>query len=484
MVPGTKISILDNQIGVAPPSTGDRLAVVGPCTLGPSNTPTLCWSATDVTTTFGVGPAVEAACYEIKHTGRPVLFVRTDTFDDGGYSDLDVDGVEGTSVITTNAGTEPVDDAECAVEFVTGGTVGTAGITYRTSSDDGRTWAAPVALGTANSITFGPNARINLAAGTIAALDRVTFRAFAPQWDTAQLTAAVTAVRSSLEKIQILEVVGPLDSVSFSALHAIAATFVEYGKEGITVIGHARMPDMGETEAAYKSAMDTEFSGSVSRQIVLCYGASEIRSAVDEKTLYRRPVSFPVASRVVNISIGTDPAFRGLGALPDTSIVDARKFPKHHDERQTPGADDSRFTTLRTWPDEGPAPFVNNCRLMSEIGSDFEFVQSLRLINRGSLIVRRVLDRRSSDGLLVDEKTGFIDEALAEDIDTAVEEALTKELLDTRQCSAVDFVLSRTDNILSTKRLRGRLRITPLAYLKQAEVDVSLFNPANNISTV
>ena len=484
MVPGTNINILDNQIGVAPPSTGDRLAVVGPCTLGPNATPTLCWSTADVKATFGTGPAVEAACYEIKHTGRPVLFVRSATFDAGEYSDLDVSDVTGTSVVTTNAATEPTDDAECVVEFVTGGNVGVAGITYRTSVDDGRNWSAPIALGTATNITFGPNARINLAAGTIVALDRVTLRTVAPLWDTAQLTAAVTAVRSSLEKIQILEVVGPLDSVSFSALHSIAATFAEYGKEGIAVIGHARMPDLGESEAAYKTAMDTEFSGSASRQIVLCYGAAEVRSAVDDKTLYRRPISFQTAARVVNISVGSDPAFQGFGALPDTSIVDERKLPKHHDERQTPGADDSRFTTLRTWPDNGPAPYINNCRLMSEPGSDFEFVQSLRLINRASLIVRRVLDKRQSEGLLVDEKTGFIDEDLAVDIDTEIEDALEKELVGPKQCSAVSFILSRTDNILSTKRLRGTLRVTPLAYLKTAEVDVGLFNPANNITTV
>ena len=46
------------------------------------------------------------------------------------------------------------------------------------------------------------------------------------------------------------------------------------------------------------------------------------------------------------------------------------------------------------------------------------------------------------------------------------------------KASDVDFELSRTDNLLSTKTLTGQARITPLAYPKQINVDIGFFNPA------
>jgi hypothetical protein len=485
MIPNTKINRLDNQIGVVPPQTGDRLAVVGPASSGPIDTPTLCWTTTDVTGTFGaLGPSVEAACYEIATTGRPVLFCRTGATTVGGYLNLDVTGVTGTSVATNNVATEPFDDAEMLFEVVTGGTIGSAGITYRYSDDDGRSFSGILPLGTAVFIVLPGNSRINFAAGTLVAGDRVKYRTTAPKWSTAQLTSALTAVRNSLEVVQIVEVCGPIaDNTEFGIVHAAAALFESVGREVLFVCS-TRTPTLGETEAAYKTALDTAFAGSTSDFISLWAGSCEVLSCVSFRSVSRRPPAHVTASRIVDIRAGKDPASKDLGSLPLCSIADARRNPKHHDERLNPGLDDSRFSTLRTWADKGSAVYINNARLMSASGSDFVYVPSIRVMNKGAKIVREVLDRRSSGDFLVDRTTGFVIEDEASDVDTDVNSALDEQLVKPREASGATFTLNRTDNLLATFKLKGKMQAIPLGYLKQAEIDVAYFNPARSVNLI
>lgn len=80
----------------------------------------------------------------------------------------------GTSTITLRLPAEPNAAASVIVDFEHGGTVGTAGITYRISLDDGATWGSTQTLGTATSIGL-LNVFLDLSAGTIVAGDQVAF---------------------------------------------------------------------------------------------------------------------------------------------------------------------------------------------------------------------------------------------------------------------------------------------------------------------
>jgi hypothetical protein len=481
-VPAVNINRLDNQLGVTPPQTGDTMALVGNCSSGPLDTPGLYYRPEDIQSTFGQGPLVEAACYELEWTGRPVVLCRTATTTVGGYGTVDVTDVAGTSVVTTNAATEPYDDFEAYIEIVVGGTIGVAGITYRWSLDGGRTMSAITALGTSTNITLAGNVRFNLAAGTLLAGDSWKCRTSAPKWNTAQLSAALTALRNSLETFQQCQIVGPVaGDADVVAIQAAAVAFEAVGKE-VAFIWNTRVPNIGESETAYKTAMDTAFGASVSKFSIPCAGGCEMQSPISQRQ-YLRPISMSVAARLVDVRPGQDIAEKSLGPLPGVRIVDAARNPKHHDERLFPGLDDSRFTTLRSWANS-PGAYVNNCRVLSTPGSDYQFGQHLRVINVACDIARRVLELRSSADLIVSSSTGFIVEDEASDIDTAVDHELDELLVKTRNASAAKFILNRSDNLLSTFRLKGKVRVTPLGYVKFFDVDVGFYNPALTIVEV
>lgn len=146
--PKVEVTILQNSLGIQPPTDGDILAIVGPAADGPLNVVGLYGRTKGAQADFVGGPLVEAAAVAIEVARRPVVLCRTDTTTDGVIGTVDVDGMTGTVVPRGTTGALPIDDNEAYVEFVDGGTVGTPGITYQWSLDGGRTMSPLVALGT------------------------------------------------------------------------------------------------------------------------------------------------------------------------------------------------------------------------------------------------------------------------------------------------------------------------------------------------
>lgn len=474
-VPAVVLNQLDNQLGIVDPG-GERLAIVGQCSSGPLNTPGIYSRRSDVVSTFGAGPLVEAACHEIETTGKALVLCRTDKTTVGAYSAITKTGT-GTSVITADAATEPFDDYEVRVNWITGATIGVAGATYQYSLDGGRNFSAIQALGTAVFFTIAEsNTRFNLAAGTIVAGDFFVCTTTAPLWNGTQLASALLALQTTDNDWGICLVEGPVVAADVTTIATAGTNMQNIGKER-TFVASFRYPNAAETEAQYKTAFDTAFGSSVNDRLILCAGACELQSPISQRR-YRRRIAPVIATSLIAVRPGIDIAAVKLGALPaSVRIRDDGNNPKHHDELLDPGLDDSRATTLRTWYGRRGV-YVNNPRILCQVGSDFKYAQHRRVMNLARSIVLRELQFFASDDLFVSKTTGYILEEDASKIDSVVNAALENEITDQGDASACIFQLSRTDNILSTFILKGALKVTPKAYPKTFQIDVGFFNPA------
>ncbi len=481
MLPSVSVSELDGALGISNVASGPMMVLLGVSSSGTTNAPAAYARAKDITSAFGSGPTVEAAAYAIERYGKPVVFLRAETVTAGSYGELDDSSVAGTSTITLDAATHPFDDYEAGILFVAGGTRGTAGITYQWTLDGGRTLSAVTALGTATSITIpgSGGVKVDLGAGTIVAGDAVSFLCIAPAWDSSALSDALDALAAARINWEFVLIVGELDATDAGTVDAKLTSMHGDGKHR-WAIGSARIPTVGETEAAYKTAMDAEYGDFTSTSLALCAGASKQLSSLSRRS-YRRPVSMSAAPRIASVSEEVDVAELDLGALPGVSIRDANGNPDEHDEANNPGLDDSRFLTLRTW--EGrEGVFVTNPRIIAPTGSDFIFVQFRRVMNIARTTLETYLVNRLSKAIRVDKKTGFIREEDARDIESGANAALRSKLLKKPKASAVAFTLSRTDDILSTLTLTGQCRVVPLGYPKAIEVEVGFNNPALRVS--
>jgi hypothetical protein len=479
--PAVTITELDGALGVLPASAGKLLAIVGSASSGPKNEPATFARTRDVVATFGSGPLVEGACHALEVYGRPVVLVRTNDTTAGAPGTPVITGVTGTSVITVTG--VPDDDYELVFKVINGGTKGTAGITFVYSLDGGRTWSPLTALGIAASypIPGAGSLAIAFGAGTLVAGDIATSRTTPPQWNTSDLGLALDALASSAVNWELVELVGAIDATAFDLLETKFAALHAAGKERAW-IGNTRVPNTGESEAAYLTALTTIFASKATVRGQLCAGACKLTSSVSGRK-YKRPIALSVAAVEASQSEEVNAADVTLGGLIGVSIRDVNGNPDEHDESINPGLDDARFTVLRTWEGESGV-YINRPRIFSPGGSDYQLLAHRRVMDLGQVALQSYFRRRLNKPVLVSAATGFILEEEALEIEAGAREAMRALIMAKPKASAVTFALSRVDNLLSTKTLTGDARIIPLAYSEFINLTVGFLNPALQVQAV
>jgi len=481
-LPGVTITETDGALGVLPASEGKLLALIGTSTAGPVNTPATYGRSSDIVATFGAGPLVEAAATSIDRYGKPVVVVRSGNTVAGTVTEV-VSDADGTSVVTLHASPTPSDDFDLAVKFIVGGTRGVAGATYQTSADGGRTWGPVTALGTGVAITIAGagGVQFDLAAGTFVAGDLHTARATAPNFNGAELLSALDALAASTVSWGIVEIAGPIDASTFDNVETKFSGLFN-SKKYRAWIGHVRMPNIGESEATYLGAMSAAFASKATKFGALCAGACKHTSSVSGRK-YRRPISHAVAAFQASVSEEIDIADVNLGSLPGVSIRDINGNPDEHDEALNPGLDDARFLTLRTH--EGyEGVYITRPRLLAASGSDFDIIPRRLVLNLADEALAIYMLKRLHRPIIVAKATGKILESEARDIEAGAKAVMRARLMSKPKASDIDFVLSRVDNLLTTKTLNGDAFVLPLAYPEFINLKVGYTNPALLIQAV
>lgn len=472
--PNVTITELDGALGVLPPTSGALFAIVGPCSSGPFDTPAAFARIKDIQSNFTNGPAVEAAAHYIEKYGRPVLFVRCNANVAAVTGAVDVTGVVGTSVVTATG--TPTDDVELMVKVLAGGTVGTPGITYQISADAGRNYGPITALGAANTIVAPDNLGItfHLAAGTLLANDTWNVVVHSATWNSSDIQSALAALKTSQQFWELVQIVGPIDASTLVTIDGAISGMVASGKYKAW-IGNVRIPTVGESSSTYASSL-SGFAADSSKFGSLYAGGCKLTSSVSGRR-YRRPPSFATAAREASVSHEVNIADPNLDALPGVTISDVNGNPDEHDETVSPGLDDLRFAVLRSWDGFGGV-YVNRPRIFSPAGSDFQLMPHRRVMNITHDALRQYFIRRLNKPILVSKTTGFILEAEASEIEKGALAVMRATLLAKPKASGIQFELSRTDNLLSTRTLTGQARVIPLAYPEFVNLDVGFFNPA------
>jgi hypothetical protein len=482
-LPGVYIEELDGQLGVqSAAASGKAFVVVGPADDGPTNLPSSFSRVKDLVATFKGGQAVEALAYYIERYQRPGIIVRTATSTEPAVTAVDSDDDnEGTSIVTIADDPTPNDDYQLALEFLKPGTVGQAGITYRLSYDAGRTWSPAMALGTADTITVPGAGGIvfELAAGTVAAGDLHEVDTTAASWGPTELQAALEPLGVTAVQWEIVLVVGSaIDATNIDTIEAVRS--MPNGKH--IWYGNTRVPNDGESEAAYAAAMATLSAAKSSKDASLATAACLLTSAISGR-VYRRPASWPAAARQASVMPHINIADVDLGPLPGVSIRDANGMPIEHDESVFPGLDDMRYVTLTTHP-RRQGVYVTLPRTFAPTGSDYEILPHRRVINLAREVLYDYLLGILHKPILVSRKTGLILPSVATAIELGGDAALAAVLFAEPMASGAYIKVSRTDNLLSVPRLNGDGKVLPLAYPRWINFGLGFENPAMQIEAV
>lgn len=483
--PTVNITELNGALGILPPSSSTMLALYGVSTSG-SSVPQSFGTVTALKAALGGGPLVDAAAHYLERYGNPVLCMPASAKNNGSFPGspsftAPVFTGTGTSVVTIDAASTSDNDYEVRVDIVNGGTRGTAGITYKYSLDGGRTYSKTLSLGTATAIVVGTTGiTFNLAAGTLVAGDYWTAAAFAPTPLNANITADLTLLGQSAQPWSLLYYVGPVTSTVAGYLDAFMATMYSAHKPRAW-IGNVAVPVMANnhtvaSEATTLTAATTAMGSYETTFGVVCFGDVRCRSSLTGG-YHRRPVAMLVAAREASLSEEQNSADINLGPLPSAQLTDSNGNPSCHDESIYPGADDARFTALRSWPGYSGV-YVNRPRIFSNDTSDFQLLPHRRVLNLAHVALYAYFVRRLNAPVQVNTSTGRILESTAKEMEAGATAMLRATLGARPKASGWSVTISRDDNILSTKTIHVTARVIPLGYPETIAIELGFQNPA------
>lgn len=459
-LPGIRQTIRDGALGLLALGS-DYHCKIGLCTSGPIDTPIGFGDPEAVRSTFGRGPLVEALVEAIERTGNPVIGIRATQASPGS---IDAFTQTGTSPLITATGSAPEDAFDVRVEILVGGDETEA--EFRYSLDGGDTWSQPIAAA-ASYVIPDSGITIQFPAGTYVVGELYSATCTPPAFDVTGLGTALDAAFASAEQWRLVHVVGFTADAAAAATVATAVAAKMDAAEALYRYAYAvlEMPDVSDAD------LQTEFAAFASPRVMLCAGFTELVSAVSTR-VYKRPAAWPIVARIMSVPVSRDP-----GAVEDGGLAGIRSL--YRDEDKTPGLDAAGFCVLRTYKGR-PGYFVTRGTMSAAPTSDFRSSPNRQVMDVASRVAYEALLAYINVDLRVNEETGTLLEIEARRIESRVEGRLNDALISPEppDASAVQFVVSRSEPILSTETLRSKTRVIPKGYARWIENEIAFRNPA------
>lgn len=464
-VPNVKLSIEDGALGLQTATGEQDLVLFGTCTGGTVDEPVAITSSQQAAELLGVGPLAEAAGYVADRGGATVWCVRVAASAAGAMGAWTITGGGTAAVGSTGA---PFDNYEVRVRITAGGTVGEA--KFQVSLDGGFTYG-PEATSAATFELDGTNLTLTFAAGTYVLGAVHASDGKAPGYDSTNLATAIDAWRASGNTAKIMADVGvPADAAAgatIATMFAAKADAMETAGDYVGVLLQAPKVALASLATAYAEV--------ASKREGICATFCRLQSASGRSFL--RPVLWAVLGETARRPISEDLGRVRSGAIPAVQAIE-------HDEESNPGFDAAQFIVLRRV--KGRRGFyVNNPRLRSPAGSDFDLLQMRRVMDvacdatRGRLLdyLNETIPVQAAD-LSNPAIGGTIDPAYAGVVDNDIQEAVSSAVVAPGHAGFSQVRINRTDNILSTRKLRATIRLGSNTWAKQIEATIGFAAPS------
>lgn len=210
----------------------DNILVLCCSSTGPLNTPRFIGRGRAMISTFGYGDGSEFVARYVRRTKKKACVIRMPSTVPGAVDFVDVTGVTGSSAVTITG--TPYRGIQFVLEATAEGTIGTEGIVFKYSINDGLDFKEGVRLGTASTYAV-PNTGItvNFGAGDLNEGDRVYALCSSPKWDDGDFADAITAAIALQQKFRAVIVVGEMNKAEADTLKGQVDLFYDAGKRAV-----------------------------------------------------------------------------------------------------------------------------------------------------------------------------------------------------------------------------------------------------------
>ncbi|MDR1175329.1 MAG: DUF2586 domain-containing protein [Treponema sp.] len=465
MLPGIKNSILDGAMGVAGAGATGRFAAIG--VAAQSGGGILTFTDPDqVEKAIGDGPLRDLLVSALSVSRTTVYAVALEGTIPGTLSELTA-GSENTGEGTVGVSGSPRNEHDVAVEILSDGVLNTASFRVVVDGLPGKRITVPDGdgkyeiPGTGITLTFNPHE------GMFKEGDTFSFTAAAPQAANGEVLEAVTAILEAKLAIEWIAVAG----VSASPLWAALATKAE-GAEGIYqylfFVVQARYKAAGETLDQWTAALAGVERGTVaSTRLQVCAGW--IEEADTNGQLDIRGLIGVYCGKLASRGVHQGPDAVRYGGLSAATALKPEGINDGHIETLK----NAGYVTARTFAGLNGI-YITSGQMMSEAGSDFDLVERRRVMDKACRQVYAAQLPFVNDSITIgkDGSPEGIKMLIAQS------EAPLNIMVTDGEISSGSVVVPEGQNILSTKKLRFKVRIVPLGKLSYIENEIAYSNPA------
>jgi len=463
-LPGVYPEIQDGGLGIVAPSGEGQRVVVGVSSQGPLNQVVGLSDLSRVPALLGTGPLARAVADQLAYGGGQVYAVRAQA-DIAGSVSADSGNPSSPAVTVTGS---PLDAYEIVVRIVRGGAVGTATFVY--SLDGGDTESLETT--TAASVPLpGTGLDLNFAAGTYTAGATYRFTATAPRASVSSVQQAVREALNAPILYEYIQIAQPTDAAMWAALDALALE-AENNYRYIFFLTETVPP--GQDVDAWVNARLLEKAGFSSKRVMIVAAWGEVVDTLTGR-LEVQSLAARIGARISRHKPHISPAWVQLGPL--SGVVAVAPFVQTDFGRKSLfnnahalALDTAGFTTVyRLIGRDGV--FVVEGRMAAPATSDYKTVQNRRVMDKAVTQVRQAL---------LDFVQWHVDPT---DLNASLASLIARANTPLRVMQAAGeiargrVVIPPGQDILATSRLRLQVRIVPLGYLREIELDIGFENP-------
>lgn len=476
-VPSQTLTIIDPGIGVTPPVPNAPLySGIAHGGTTAVNTLASISDPNNVRTEIGYGDLAEDILLALSERGGPINYVIHDSAQSVTLSAVALTPSAAGPAITVSGA--PHSRFAIKLEIMLGGARGTA--TYRYALDAFEsaytpTWSQTrVSPSGGTFVIPGSGLTLNFPVGTYVLGETYTITTVPQEPGTVDLAAVAAILVARTDLNYPLWVVSGLQ-VDATTGAAIAAAFQAHMTTLTNSYRYMRgLIDVGSGDA--KADVETAALTWEGVRVAASYGQTLRNSISPYEGWSMRKCAMVAGSgaRAARIEISTDMARFAEGS--DTGVLKI-----YFDGSVDTQLDTLKIGTMRQWPN-GTGFYFTNAPLKSGFGSDFTDLQFGRVMDVACLTtygaqqpyiaesLRTIPASQASEG----RPAGSIDGRDAAAIEATVQNALKDNLLDPPNArgnpghvSSVTYLVNRSTNLVTTKRLYTSVGLVPLGYSKE-----------------
>ena len=453
-LPNVYFTITDGGLGILARTGTGTQATVGVCSQGEVNRIAAFSDPDQIGAAFGTGPLASAVADSFSNGASIVYAVRAKADIDGKINELKK--LNGENSLTATG--KPLDRYNVDVEILADG--GPNEGVFRYSLDGKDTYSPRLTIPVAGEYNI-PNTGIKLTFGaTNAQGDAYHFTTTPPQATINSVMEAAEVLAESMMIFENVHIVGE-SSLSMWVAADMIAFEMEKKYRFLAITLESRYKKEGETTAQWRDALLAERAQFASTRVQVVVAHAEVVDPLTGQQVARN-LGGIYRGYVSTLKVQESPGVVKRGPLK--GIV--KLLPEDLTDADILALDEAGFVTARHYIGL-TGNYITNGRMMAEPTSDYQQEES-----------RRVMDKACT--LVYLEGLRFVKSGATEG-DIKAMQAYLQSALD-QMVADGEIVSGRIEipegqNIWSTSKIRVKIRITPVAIMREIELDLGLENP-------